>query len=390
MSNVAAIQATEVEYRHAQVSDRKAILLVEEACFANDRLSERQILYWLRAVHKVMYVALLEGQIVGYGLAIMRKGTSLARLYSLAVLSTARGLGIGKHLLGHLEQSCVEKNKLFLRLEVAISNHSAIALYSSLGYKEFGFYSEYYEDHSDALRMQKAILHNSIVNSDVHINNHSADVTALRNVKSISRYPYFQQTTEFTCGPAALLMAMAKLNQDITLSQQAELEIWRSATTIFMSTGHGGTHPLGLALAAVEYGFKPEVFINQHIPLFLASVRNEQKKSVLAFVEERFLRQATQANIAIRYEDFSSQHLNDALKSGASVICLISSYQFDGFKGPHWVSVTHIDEHFLYIHDPEAKEQVIERQHVPVSLEKFERYTRYGKAGLRTAIILRE
>jgi ribosomal protein S18 acetylase RimI-like enzyme len=405
MNTASALLRANIEYRHAQRSDHKALVHIENTCFANDRLSARQLLYWLNAAHKVMYVAVRDHLVVGYGLVIMRKGTSLARLYSIGVLSEARGLGIAKQLIEKLEQGCIEKNKLFLRLEVATTNHSAIALYRSLGYREFGYYCAYYEDSSDALRMQKPIMHNSMLNSSItdisgedgaklaiaEASRLASQNKKLPNVfKTLKAYPYFQQTTEFTCGPSALLMSMAKLNKSVELTQQAELAIWRSATTIFMTSGHGGTHPLGLAIAAVNYGFKPEVFINQAIPLFLASVRNEQKKRILAYVEEEFLTQSKALNIDIRYEEFAIHHISEAIKTGASVLCLISSYQFDGFKGPHWVSVTHIDDHFLYIHDPEPTEQILERQHVPVSLHKFERYTRYGKARLRTAIILRK
>lgn len=395
MNTLAHIASDTIIYRQAQMSDKQALLHIENTCFANDRLSARQMVYWLKAKHKVLLLAQQGSEVIAYGLAIMRKGTSLARLYSLGVLPTARGLGVAKALITQLEEACVAKNKLFLRLEVSTTNHNAIALYRSMGYRDFGFYSAYYEDNSDALRMQKPILQSALLDmannsvADAKQNKHKttkSDVSA----KNMRAYPYFQQTTDFTCGPAALLMAMANQDETVELSQQAELDIWRSATTIFMTSGHGGTHPLGLALAAETYGFKPQVFINQPIPLFLASVRSEQKKSILAFVEHGFLQQAKQKNIELRYEEFNVSHIKEALISGDSVLCLISSYQFDGFKGPHWVSVTHIDDDFLYIHDPEPTEHVIERQHVPVSLDKFERYTRYGKARLRTAIILRK
>ncbi len=361
--------AQDIQYRASVLADFDDLVGIEKQCFERDRLSARQLKHWLKAPHKVMLVALLNGQIVAYGLVIMRKGTSLARLYSLAVLPKARGLGMAVSLLSQLESLSVQKNMLFMRLEVAVNNTAAINLYRSLGYKDFGFYAEYYEDKSDALRMQKSIAQNAVS-------------------KELAPYPYYQQTTEFSCGPASLLMAMAKLNKNIKLNQSLELDIWRTATTIFMTSGHGGTHPIGLALAAAEYGFTPHVYINQRVPLFLAGVRNEHKKSIVAEVEKEFLRKAMDKFLPIHYQDFSIDLIKRSLRQGHSVICLISSYQFDGYKGPHWVSITHIDDHFLYIHDPEPTSQVMERQHVPISLDKFVQYTCYGKAKLRTAIVL--
>ncbi|MCL1487420.1 MAG: peptidase C39 family protein [Marinobacter sp.] len=76
-----------------------------------------------------------------------------------------------------------------------------------------------------------------------------------RRARNSRRYPYYPQTTEFTCGPAALIMAMAALNQQQSLTTLEELKIWREATTIFMLSGHGGCGPHGLALAAWHRGF---------------------------------------------------------------------------------------------------------------------------------------
>jgi hypothetical protein len=39
----------------------------------------------------------------------------------------------------------------------------------------------------------------------------------------------------FTCGPAALMMAMHGLNRDYQPSREEEINLWREATTIFMT-----------------------------------------------------------------------------------------------------------------------------------------------------------
>jgi len=45
---------------------------------------------------------------------------------------------------------------------VARGNHAAIKLYESLGYAVIGIYKDYYEDHQDALRMQKQLKLGSV------------------------------------------------------------------------------------------------------------------------------------------------------------------------------------------------------------------------------------
>lgn len=368
-------------YRDATMDDVNALADIENQCFNNDRLSKRQFKYWIKASNKVLILATVDNTIVGYGLVILRKGTSLARLYSLALLSEHRGKGIAVALMKLLEDACVLQKRAYLRLEVSENNVPAIALYQSLGYIKFGFYPHYYEDDSNAVRMQKPILQG-------------------HNSTRLSAYPYYKQSTEFTCGPASLLMAMAKLNRSIALEQTNELDIWRTATTIFMTSGHGGCHPLGLGIAAVNHGFDAQVHINQAVPLFLAGVRQAHKKTVIEQVEHDFVNKAKLAGVDVCYQDYTADDIENALNSGHSVLCLLSSYQFDGFKGPHWVVVTHIDQDFMYIHDPDAErdtkdqsneviDERIYKQHVPVSLLNFERCTRFGKAKLRTALIIR-
>ena len=47
------------------------------------------------------------------------------------------------------------------------------------------------------------------------------------------------------------MMAMAALKPEQEMSRRVELQIWREATTVFMTTGHGGCSAHGLALAVV-------------------------------------------------------------------------------------------------------------------------------------------
>ncbi|MCV2885523.1 GNAT family N-acetyltransferase/peptidase C39 family protein [Aestuariibacter sp. AA17] len=367
-----AVANTKVDIRDVQKSDINALTQLEQTCFATDRLSKRQFSYWLKAQHRVFLVAESNGSLLGYGLVIMRKGTRLARLYSIAVSPDARGLGLGKQLIEALEQTTLSFDKLFMRLEVAENNEAAISLYKSMGYKVFGTYTHYYEDNSNALRMQKDIRQQFVA-------------------RKLSPYPWYQQTTEFTCGPSSLMMALGKLDKQFVLSQRLELDLWREATTIFMMAGHGGCHPIGLALAAHKRGYKSEVFINQALPLFTGGVRSTHKKEIIEHVELHFEEQATAEGITIKNEEFTLEHLKAALSSGKAVLTMISTYQLDGHKVPHWIAVTAIDDTCLYIHDPcvdDLHSAPLDCQHIPIALDDFYKLSSYGKTKLRTAVLL--
>ncbi|MFC0118790.1 GNAT family N-acetyltransferase/peptidase C39 family protein [Pseudoalteromonas xiamenensis] len=358
--------------RVASPSDLNALTDLEMHCFSSDKLSRRSFKRWISAKHAILLVAELEGQVLGYGLVWCLKGTRLARLYSLAVSPMARGRGIAEMLLGALEQETSQRGRGYLRLEVSINNQKAIKLYQKFGYKTFGAYSDYYGDGSEALRMQKQIAHFS--GDGVQFN-----------------VPWYMQTTEFTCGPAALMMAMGSLSTQFEPSQLEELEIWREATTIFMTSGHGGCHPIGLALSAQYRGFNSAVYLSTSEPLFLDGVRSDKKKNIMALVHEDFVAKAKDCGVALNYEDIKLASLESMLNDDVRVLALISTYRLDGKKAPHWVCVTAMDSHSIYVHDPElATNQVaIDCQHVPIAKTDFEKMSSFGSARLKAIITLR-
>lgn len=359
--------------RQATLDDVRQLYAIEVACFETDRLKLRRLRHWIKADNRVMTVAVMGEEVLGYGLALLHRGTRLARLYSIAVLPSARGLGISKLILQRLENEAADQGRLFMRLEVAKDNAAAVGLYKSQGYRVYGTYKEYYEDLSDALRMQKRIRYRP------------------QNALNLS-VPWYQQSTDFTCGPAALMMAMASLapnNRNLTLEE--ELDIWREATTVFMTSGHGGCHPVGLGLAAKRRGFDATVCLNKSTTLFIDGVRSAKKKEVMTTVDRQFRRQAEDLGITVRQCEVSQSLIAESLRQGAAVIVLISTYHLDGKKAPHWVTVTGMDDVCFYVHDPDLykdEQSSLDCQHLPIARADFERMSAFGSERLRTAVII--
>ena len=361
-------------FRKAELEDLEELRNIEQACFDYDRLNRRSLRRWIQAEHGIFQLIQQGNKLLGYGLVWCHKGTRLARLYSLALLPETRGQGLASKLLTSLEEETADRGHLFMRLEVAKNNVSAIRLYERNGYRVFGEYSDYYDDHSDALRMQKVIQ--------------TIDAEGIQRMT-----PWYRQTTEFTCGPASLMMAMASLDQNLQLDQSMELDIWREATTIFMTAGHGGCHPLGLALAAQKRGFKAKVYINTTQPLFLDGVRSEHKKDILALVHQQYVQKLqNNKDITLYNREINQQQLEDWLQRGYAVVMLISTYRRDGKKAPHWVTVTGIDERCLYVHDPDhddLNQLAIDCQYLPIARPDFNQMSAFGVGRLRTALAIK-
>jgi len=358
--------------RNAQLTDLDELVTLEKSCFETDRLSRRSFKHWISTDHRALLVAETAKVVAGYILIIYHPGTRLARIYSIAVSPQQRSLGLAKRLLLAGEQAANDNGRLYLRLEVSVDNTPAIKLYETLGYQKFGIYRDYYQDHKDALRYQKRIrqYQDTLQHRSVH---------------------WLRQTTPFTCGPAALMMAMHGINRAYQPSREEEINLWREATTIFMTSGHGGCHPIGLALAAKRRQFFVEVWINQIGTLFIDGVRNEEKKEVVDLVDNCFKRQAAEQEVNIHYANITQDELIAAFKAGAIPIILISTFLLDRKKAPHWVVMSGFDDDCLYMHDPDpddGRQSEIDCQFIPIAREDFDRMSCFGKNRLRTAVII--
>ena len=144
--------------RIATLADVPELMALEQQCFTSDRLSLRSFQWMISRAHGQLWVAERDGQLLGYALLLLRRGSALARLYSIAITQAARGCGLGVQLLTHMEARAREQGCAALRLEVRTDNPVALALYERNGYRRFALINDYYADHTAALRLEKPLL----------------------------------------------------------------------------------------------------------------------------------------------------------------------------------------------------------------------------------------
>lgn len=359
--------------RPATVNDVDVLVEIEEQSFDTDKLSRRSFRHILSKGKGVTLLDVEGRSVRGYVMVLFNTGTSLARLYSIAVVQKYRGQGVATGLLEAAEKAALDNDCVAMRLEIRRDNENAIRLYKQIGYKYFGMHKNYYEDHMDALRFEK----------------HLVPHLRLERVK----VPFYEQTLDFTCGPAALLMAMGALDKSTPLNRLQELRLWRESTTVFMTSGHGGCGPYGLALSAYHRGFDVELYVNEPGALLVDSVRDPEKKEVMRIVHEDFLQELKQLPVKIHHRALNVEELQTEFSLGGIPIVLISSYRIYREKFPHWVVVTGFDEKFIYVHDsfvdyPMGKSPT-DSINLPILKKDFQRMARYGKAIQKAALIIR-
>ena len=137
--------------------DIDAVLALEATCFAEaDRFTRptwRRLLgHCSRRRTALTLVARSDGRLVGVVCGLLRRGSRVLRVYSLAVDAACRGQGLGGRLIRALvaagPRRCVKAS-----LEVRTDNDSAILLYSRLGFHQAVVLPRYYPDGGDGLRL---------------------------------------------------------------------------------------------------------------------------------------------------------------------------------------------------------------------------------------------
>lgn len=361
-----------VRIRKARGADGDALAALEKASFQTDRISDRQFRYLIGRRSASVLTAERGGEIVGAGITLFRKGSVQARLYSIAVARSVRGEGLGGGLLRAAETEARRRGCVYMQSEIRGDNKASQALFRAAGYRHFGWFRSFYEDGADALRFEKRLIR--------------------RPAGRGTRIPYVRQTLDFTCGSAALMMAMKTFQPDFPAHRRTELRLWREATTIFMTSGHGGCGPYGLALAAWKRGFAAGVRVGSQSGLFVDTVRSAEKKEVIRLVEDDFRKEIRNTGIRVRHGRLSIEALSRTLRRGHVPLVLVSSYRMYEEKSPHWVVVTGADSSFVYIHDPyvdEARGRTeSDCRDRPIARAEFERMAGYGRSGRQAAVLI--
>lgn len=153
----AAKDLRHVPLRRARAGDLAALVALEQASFAGDRMSERQ---WRRHLHSpraMVIVAVDRGALLGAAIGFLHAAHDIARLYSLATSDAARGRGVGDRLVAAIERAARAAGRHRLRLEVREDNAAALRLYARRGFRPIGRRAAYYDDGQDALRFEKTL-----------------------------------------------------------------------------------------------------------------------------------------------------------------------------------------------------------------------------------------
>jgi len=374
-ANLAHAAGSDFRVRKAERGDIDALVRLEHSVFATDRLSRRSLLRFLRSRSAEVLVAAENGALAGTVIVLFRSHSVVARLYSIAVAPHVAGRGAGLMLVDAAEAAAMERGCRLMRLEVHHANHAAIALYRKSGYREFGRHRRYYEDGADALRFEKRLV---------------PDAAALRNAP-----PYFHQTTEFTCGPACIMMALAWADRQFKPEPAFEFALWREATTMFSGPGPGGCELYGMAVTLRRHGLCPEIYVSRPGPYFLDNVKSADKRRAMTITQAEFKREASTLDIPTHLSPVNESVLMRTFDAGNVAIVLVSGYHMIPRGVPHWIFAFGRNGRHVLMHDPAAVRDdqggmAAAAETYAVPWTGFERVLRVGRDRLSAAIVVRK
>lgn len=146
-----------VRIRPGTIEDLDALVAIEEAAFApEEQASRRAFRHAARSPTMSLLVVESGGRPRGYVILERRRGSSLARLTSVAVAPGQGRRGLGARLLRAAEEEARAHGADRLRLEVRADN-PARHFYQGAGYSRFAVGYGYYDDGADAWRYEKPL-----------------------------------------------------------------------------------------------------------------------------------------------------------------------------------------------------------------------------------------
>jgi ribosomal protein S18 acetylase RimI-like enzyme len=137
--------------RKATLEDLESVLKLEQT-FGAEAFTKRSLRHFIE--NGSTLIIEVKDSIAGYAIVTKRKGSKVARLYSITIAEELRGRGYSKQLLSAAEDLARQWGLAEMRLEVAESNEVAKGLYNRARYHTFDRINDYYASGEACLRLK--------------------------------------------------------------------------------------------------------------------------------------------------------------------------------------------------------------------------------------------
>jgi hypothetical protein len=167
--------------------------------------------------------------------------------------------------------------------------------------------------------------------------------------------PYYAQTSEFTCGPACILMVMKHFDPKLKLNRHLEFDVWRQSNMI----GIRGADPYGLSIPLIDAGLEVRLATRWRRVISEKPWRNRLRRhysheeiQLSLFGARENQRRALKRHLPVQYKRPVVPDVVRGVQEGCASIALVHMGIVHHLNIPHWVVVTGADEQNVSFNDP--------------------------------------
>lgn len=197
--------------------------------------------------------------------------------------------------------------------------------------------------------------------------------TAKHNATAKFNVPYYAQTSEFSCGPACVLMVMKHFEPKLKINRNLEFEVWRQCNMV----GIRGADPYGLSVPLIDAGYEVWLMTGRRATI---DAQHWRKRLHGRFSSEEI--ELSLLGMKLNKERAMERHLRVAFKrplvedilrgvmEGFVPIALVHMGVVHSLNIPHWVVVTDADQKTVRFNDPYPPKG---RKGLTLSHQKFQK-----------------
>ena len=203
---------------------------------------------------------------------------------------------------------------------------------------------------------------------------------------------YYAQTTLFTCGAVAALIAAEGSSapgfDGGAGDRDVELGLWRSASN------YPACEPVGLAVALHDHlaDAPVEVALDLDGPALVEGYTGFDR-SFREELQQDSLRQAHERGVPVRRDRVEVAEIARRVAGGERALLLIDEAPMHGEAGPHWIVAHAVVGDAVIVEDPwinvDAGETWVDTHELPVLPDALDRLVRWGADGYRGVVFTR-
>ncbi len=169
------------------------------------------------------------------------------------------------------------------------------------------------------------------------------------------RVPYYQQSSEFSCGPACVLMVMKHFEPRLELGRGLEFEIWRQCNMI----GIKGADAYGLSVPLIDAGYEVRLLTQRRKVIDPAPWKRRLRRLFSAedielslFGMKQNQKRALRRHLQVTFKRPIVDDIVRGVREGFVPVALVHMGVVHSLNIPHWVVVTDADETSVVFNDP--------------------------------------